>query len=223
MKRLSPLSVCRLLVPATLALLTTSILGAPLKTSSSLSSSPSSSLISFSLHPPAPAPAPTRRRARNPLYNSLSEDDYYDLIDPQLQLGIVVSADDVRRLRRIEDVYDQFLRRPPGWRGAWHAALRWVREQTWRFQHPQRSTTLAEIDRSFVYCLKSYLSDNYFSPGDRLPLWPDSINACDGMLHPSPELRSMMDEAFRTEKQSVVVASPHATSSPPGIPVRDYP
>ncbi|KAI9833565.1 MAG: hypothetical protein M1826_007179 [Phylliscum demangeonii] len=125
-------------------------------------------------------------------------------------MGTALTADDVQRINKVDAGYQKYQRRAPGWLGWVQSGTRWAHEKVWQMQHPNKMP-LSDANRIFVDCLK--MEEHYHGsppPPARLndrprpPVWPDGIQECDRVLHPSPQLRMMMKNAFYNEKKTVV-------------------
>ncbi|KAI9831525.1 MAG: hypothetical protein M1826_003415 [Phylliscum demangeonii] len=163
MKLLSLLAICHLTSVIGLA---TPILGTPLKTSSS------STLNARTAPPEAP---------RNPIYKSLSPEDYAFIVKPMSESGIVVTLKQVQRINKIQSVYDKFRGPAHGIQHALTGAVNWLRRV------PKADTTALAND-AFVRCLKfqSTFTDE---------LQPGTLLLCDDE-HPSARLRKAMEDGL---------------------------
>ncbi|KAI9833567.1 MAG: hypothetical protein M1826_007181 [Phylliscum demangeonii] len=142
--------------------------------------------------------------------SDLPDADHLSVIQLQLKKkDPSLSAKDLRRIDKIEAVYQKYQRRVPGWLGWVQSGTRWAHEKAWQMRNPHK-TPQAEADQSFVSCLKMDLP---YPPSPREPVWPHSIQRCERVTHPSAQLRMMMKNAFYDDESPGVQSRPARSSA----------
>ncbi|KAI9833399.1 MAG: hypothetical protein M1826_007497 [Phylliscum demangeonii] len=92
---------------------------------------------------------------RDPIDQSLSEEEYTTIGQRLLQLGVIVSPEEVQFIHQIDSVYDQFRRPGPDVHRVLEAAFNWFRQMTNSDARSQALKVERANDR-FVHCMDEF-------------------------------------------------------------------